>query len=152
MARKNESADGGLEGLNRAAILKRREADRIEPRAVDATYDPERDLVLVTLRGGFAFGFPPGAVEGLSGANAEEFSQVRISPSGDGLHWDRLDVDVSLTGVMMEALNLRDWAPRILGQIRSEAKARAARRNGMKGGRPRTRLRPDKGKAGTLKS
>jgi hypothetical protein len=150
MARKDESTKGGLERLNQAAILRTHEADRVEPRAEGATYDRDRGLVLVILPGGFAFGFPPGAVEGLQSATAQELSQVRISPSGDGLHWDSLDVDVSLTGLMMRALNLREWAPRILGQIRSEAKARAARKNGLKGGRPRIRTRPKKGKAGTL--
>lgn len=131
-----------MDGLNQAAILRAREANRIEPRAESATYDPKQGLVLVILRHGYAFGFPPRAIEGLQGATAQELSQVRISPSGDGLHWDGLDVDVSVTGLMMQALNLREWAPRILGQIRSEAKARAARKNGMKGGRPRIRARP----------
>jgi hypothetical protein len=40
------------------------------------------------------------------------------------------------------AFNLREWAPRYLGQMRSEAKARAARENGLKGGRPRKRASP----------
>lgn len=142
MARTAESTRVGLEGLNQAAILRARESDRIEPRAERATYDPKHDLVLVALRGGFAFGFPPGAVGSLQGATPQELSQVRVSPSGDGLHWDRLDVDVSLKGLITGALNLREWAPRIMGQVRSEAKARAARRNGRKGGRPRIRTRP----------
>ena len=38
---------------------------------------------------------------------------------------------------MARLLNLREWAPRLMGQTRSEAKARAARENGLKGGRPR---------------
>lgn len=137
MARMDESTEVGLEGVNRAAVLRARETGRIEPRAESATFDPERELVLVSLGGGFAFAFPPRAVEGLEGATATELSQVRISPSRDGLHWDSLDADISLTGLMMQALNLREWAPRIMGQIRSEAKARAARKNGKKGGRPR---------------
>jgi hypothetical protein len=68
---------------------------------------------------------------------AGSLGDVRISPSGDGLHWDDLNVDASLTGLIAEALNLREWAPRLMGQARSEAKARAARLNGLKGGRPR---------------
>ena len=139
MARTAETNRVALEDLNQAAIHRAREADRIEPRAESATYDPKQALVLVILRGGFAFGFPPRAVDGLQSATAQELSQLRISPSGDGLHWEGLDVDVSLKGLITGALNLREWAPRIMGQIRSEAKARAARKNGMKGGRPRIR-------------
>ncbi len=152
MARTDEATKVDIQHLDKVAVLRGQEADRIEPRAEGATYDPKRDLVVVGLRGGFAFGFPPLAVEGLQSATPEDLSKIRISPSGEGLHWDGLDVDASLTGLMMGALNLREWAPRILGQIRSEAKARAARKNGMKGGRPRTRTRPEKGKAGTLDS
>ena len=122
---------------NERAAREAREADRVEPRAHAARYEPESALVLVRLRGGYAFGFPPERVPGLENASAEQLSKIRISPSGDGLHWGDLDAHASLTGLMADALNLREWAPRIMGQIRSEAKARAARANGLKGGRPR---------------
>jgi hypothetical protein len=126
-----------FERQNEAAVREGREADRIEPRASAIRYDADRGLVLVELRSGFAFGFPPERVQGLEAGSAKELADVRISSSGDGLHWNALEVDVSLTGLMTEALNLREWAPRYMGQARSEAKARAARLNGLKGGRPR---------------
>jgi hypothetical protein len=122
---------------NEAAVREAREADRIEPRAGSVRYDAERGLVLVELRTGFAFGFPPERIAGLESATAADLGDVRTSPSGDGLHWDDLNVDASLTGLIIEALNLREWSPRLMGQARSEAKARAARLNGLKGGRPR---------------
>jgi hypothetical protein len=126
-----------FEQQNETAVREAREADRIEPRANAISYDANRGLVLVELRSGFAFGFPPERVPGLEGASARDLASVRVSPSGDGLHWDDLNVDASLTGLMAGALNLREWAPRFMGQARSEAKAKAARLNGMKGGRPR---------------
>jgi hypothetical protein len=122
---------------NEAAIREAREADRIEPRANAATYDSEKGLVLVELRSGFAFGFAPERVPGLDRTSAKQLSKVEISPSGDGLRWDDLDVHVSLTGLVAQAMNLTEWAPRIMGQTRSPKKARAARINGLKGGRPR---------------
>ena len=126
-----------FEQQNETAVREAREADRIEPRANAISYDANRGLILVELRSGFAFGFPPERVPGLEGASARDLADVRVSPSGDGLHWDDLNVDASLTGLMAGALNLREWAPRFMGQARSEAKAKAARLNGMKGGRPR---------------
>jgi hypothetical protein len=125
-----------------AAVRAGREADRIEPRAHTVRYDPLQGLVLVELRSGFVFGFPPERVASLAQADAEQLSRIRISPSGDGLHWDELDAQLSLTGLISDALNLRDWAPRIMGQVRSEAKARAARKNGLKGGRPPKSSKP----------
>jgi len=122
---------------NEQAIRAAREADRVEPRATAVTYDRDQALVLVHLRSGFTFGFPPERIPGLERVSNRQLSNVRISSSGDGLHWDDVDVDASLTGLIAEALNLQEWAPRIMGQIRSEAKAKAARKNGLKGGRPR---------------
>jgi hypothetical protein len=136
MARPGDTADADFTQQNRQALREAREADRSEPRAGAVWHDRGRGLILVELRSGFVFGFPPARVPGLENASADQLSAVRISPSGDGLHWDEVNVDVSLTGLMREALNLREWAPRIMGQIRSEAKARAARENGLKGGRP----------------
>lgn len=137
MAKSEPSFDAEFERQNEQAVREAREADRIEPRAHAASCDTRLGLVLVELRSGFVFGFPPERVPGLEDATADELGHVRISPSGDGLHWDALDVDASLTGLVREAFNLREWAPRLMGQIRSEAKARAARINGRKGGRPR---------------
>lgn len=122
---------------NEAAVREAREADGVEPRAESVTYDAGRGLVMVALRGGMVFGFPPERGPGLEKATPEQLAAVRISPSGDGLYWDALDAHLSLSGLLAEALNLREWAPRLMGQARSEAKAKAARENGLKGGRPR---------------
>lgn len=92
---------------------------------------------MVELRNGYTFGFPPERVPGLGGATREQLSEATISPSGDGLLWDNLNAHASLTGIVAEAFNLEQWAPRLLGQRTSEAKAAAARENGKKGGRPR---------------
>jgi hypothetical protein len=137
MAKGTRGTDTKFERENELAIREAREADRVEPRAQAITYDARKGLVVVELRSGFAFGFPPERVGGLERANAAQLAKARVSASGDGLHWDDLDVHASLTGLVVDALNLPEWAPRLMGQTRSAAKARAARANGLKGGRPR---------------
>ena len=137
MAKGRRVNEAAFERQNELAVREAREADRIEPRAQAITYDARRGLIVVELRSGFAFGFPPERVAGLEGALAAKLAMGRVSPSGDGLHWDDLDIHASLTGLMAEALNLGEWAPRLMGQVKSAAKARAARVNGLKGGRPR---------------
>lgn len=148
MAKPARSSSNDFEQMNETAVREAREADRIEPRASSVRYDAQQGLLLVELRSGFVFGFPPERVQGLEDSTATQLDRVRISPSGDGLHWDDLNVDASLTGVMADALNLREWAPRFMGQARSEAKARAARLNGLKGGRPRRAAKPKKSSRG----
>lgn len=137
MARPARKSDADFERQNEAAVREARESDRIEPRATAIRYDSQAGLLIVELRSGFVFGFPPERVPGLADASAAQLAKARLSPSGDGIHWDDLDVDASLTGLVGDALNLREWAPRFMGQVRSEAKARASRLNGLKGGRPK---------------
>ena len=140
MARKWTAAtDESFARQNEAAVREAREAERIEPRADFVSYDAGRGMVLVEMKNGFVFGFAPERAPGLAGASPEQLSSVRISPGGDGLHWDELDAHLSLGGLVETAFNLREWAPRYLGQMKSEAKARASRENGAKGGRPRKR-------------
>jgi hypothetical protein len=97
---------------NRAALREARNADRVEPRATAAAYDPARRLIMVDLRNGCTVGFPPDRVPALKGARPDQLAAIRIAPSGDGLHWDELDAHASLTGLVAEAFNLAEWAPR----------------------------------------
>jgi hypothetical protein len=66
---------------NEAAVREGREADRIEPRASAIRYDADRGLVLVELRSGFAFGFPPERVPGLEAGSAKQLANVGFLPA-----------------------------------------------------------------------
>jgi len=91
------ATDEGFSRQNDAALREAREAERIEPSAELVFYDDHRGLVIVELKSGFVFGFPPERAPGLQGALPEQLSNVRISPSGGGLHWDDVDAHVSLS-------------------------------------------------------
>lgn len=109
-------------------------------RATAATYDVQSGRVMVELTNGFLFGFPARAVPALCDAAPHELASVRISPGGTGLHWEALDVDLSVPGLLLSSVDrlekLSELA-RVAGQARTPAKAAAARVNGAKGGRPR---------------
>ncbi|MGK2935863.1 MAG: DUF2442 domain-containing protein [Gemmatimonadaceae bacterium] len=109
-------------------------------RAITATYDVQSGRVMVELTNGFLFGFPAKAVPALGNASPDELATVRISPGGSGLHWEALDVDLSVPGLLLSSVDrsekLSELA-RVAGQARTPAKAAAARVNGVKGGRPR---------------
>ncbi len=124
-----------------AARARARSARAQEPRARRAYYDRERKLVVVELTNGAVFAFPPRLAQGLRGASADALAEVDVSPSGEALHWERLDADLRVPALLQGMFGTRTWM-RQLGQaggrVRSEAKARAARANGAKGGRPRS--------------
>jgi len=64
-------------------------------------------------------------------------SAVEILGAGYGLHWEALDVDVSVPGVLAGLFGTRAFMARQAGRVSSVKKAAAARENGAKGGRPR---------------
>jgi hypothetical protein len=111
-------------------------------RAVAAHYDAVHDRVIVELTNGFIFGFPANVVPGLEHATPKQRAALELSPSGAGIHWDELDADISVPGLLSDAIGRRVSMAalgRIGGKAKTSAKATAARANGVKGGRPRKR-------------
>jgi hypothetical protein len=114
---------------------------RIEPRARTARYDRRTGRVHVELTNGCTFAFPARKAQGLERASDAQLSQVEILGLGLGLHWEALDVDLSVPGLLAGLFGTKAYMDRQraarAGTARSAAKAAAARRNGAKGGRPR---------------
>jgi hypothetical protein len=135
MARR-ELTDEEIRDQARVARRHGAEAARVEPRAVGARYDAATQRVLVELANGCLFAFPVSEGAGLQGATDEQLAGVEVWQDGEGLHWEDLDADISVPGIIQRLLKLREWAPRLMGQTTSDAKAHAARVNGRRGGRP----------------
>jgi hypothetical protein len=115
------------------------------PVARAARFDAHRGLVVVELEGGCEFAFPVALAEGLAGAPRSKLSKITLSPNGLGLHWPLLDADLYVPGLIEGAFGSRRWMQQIGklgGMRRSAAKARAARENGKRGGRPKDRAAP----------
>jgi hypothetical protein len=62
---------------------------------------------------------------------------VEILGNGYGLHWEALDADISVPGLLAGIFGTKAYMARLAGRTKSPAKAAAARANGAKGGRPR---------------
>ena len=112
-----------------------------EPAAVAARYDRARDRVVVELSTGYEVAFPPRRAQGLERAKPADLDAIEISPSGFGLHFPKLDADLWLPGLLEGVFGSRRWMAARLGarggRAKTKAKARAARANGKRGGRPR---------------
>ena len=112
-----------------------------EPRAAAARYDSASGRVTVELTNGCTFTFPARALEGLGDARDEDLARVEVLGAGYGLHWEPLDADFTVPGLLMGLFGTGAWMAREqarrAGAATSPAKAAAARENGKKGGRPR---------------
>ena len=120
-----------------AAVERGKQLRAREPRAVAARYDRRRDRIIVDLTNGCAFAFPPRLAQGLEDATAAQLAQVEILGAGFGLHWEALDADLSIPGLLAGLFGTRAHMARLAGKATSPRKIAAARANGAKGGRPR---------------
>lgn len=76
------------------------EANRTEARAASASYDRESKRIVIQLVNGGEFSFPTAWVSRLREAGDEDLAAVEITPSGEGLHWDKLDEDLSVPALI----------------------------------------------------
>jgi hypothetical protein len=123
-----------------------RQAAKTEPRAARASYRAKDDTLRIELTNGAAISVPVKLIPALKGASPSEVRSVEVLGRGGGLHWEALDVDLSVPGLVSSVFAGPEWMAelgRVGGQRSSAAKAAAARKNGRKGGRPRGRTTAD---------
>jgi hypothetical protein len=119
-----------------------RQAAKTEPRAARATYQARDNTLRIKLTNGAEITIPVKLIPALKGASQSDLRAVEVLGRGGGLHWEALDVDLSVPGLVSSVFAGPEWMAelgRVGGRRSSAAKAAAARRNGRKGGRPRGR-------------
>lgn len=113
-----------------------------ELRVTEVEYRPGAglDLLILKLSDGRRHMIPREDLQGLQSATKEQIARVQILGKGTGLHWPALDVDLYVPSLLRGVYGNKKWMAEIGrngGSVKSAAKKRAARVNGLKGGRPR---------------
>jgi hypothetical protein len=80
-----------------------------EPQAVSAHYDDVNRLIVIRLNSGALFSFPPNIAQGLAGGSPEDLAAVEITPSKTELHWEKLDADFSVSGLLSGRFGTKAW-------------------------------------------
>jgi hypothetical protein len=117
---------------------------RGEPRVTEAEYRPGvgLDLLILKLSDGHRHMIPREDLQGLQSATKEQIAQIEILGNGTGLHWPALNLDYYVPSLLRRIYGNKKWMAEIGrsgGSVKSAAKKRAARVNGLKGGRPKGR-------------
>ena len=123
-----------------AAIAQARQFECSDPRVIKAQYQAKKDLVSLYFADGVRISIPRKQLQGLERANRSQLSRMEIVGRGTGLHWPLLDVDHYVLGLLEHRFGTKRWLNEIGrrgGLVKTKAKSAAARRNGLKGGRPR---------------
>lgn len=126
-----------FESANRRAQEMRASA----PTAVSARYDRKSRRIVIQLSSQLEVSFPPRIAQGLEHATPAALRDIEISPSGFGIHFPKLDVDLYLPALLEGFFGSKKWMAARLGRLggrsKSHAKRAASQRNGALGGRPR---------------
>jgi hypothetical protein len=149
-AHKKRHKIGVSRGQIDAAIARARQFEAGDPRVTRAQYQAKEDLVSLYFTDGVRVSIPRKQLQGLERASQPELSKIEIVGNGTGLHWPLLDVDHHVLGLIEHRFGTKKWMNAIGrrgGLVKSAAKAKAARRNGLKGGRPRLSVRISSGRS-----
>ncbi len=114
----------------------------LTPRAVRARYDARNSRLVVELANGAVLALPPRLLQGLRDATPAALAKVELTPLGRGLHWEGLDVDLSVSGLAAGVFGSKTWMSELArhaGSRTSSRKAASSRENGKRGGRPKGR-------------
>ena len=111
--------------------LPRREAcgEKIEPRASAVVYRTKEHALLIELRNGAVITLPVKLIPNLRRATPRDIRAVEILGRGGGLHFESLDLDLSVPGLFSYLFARLEWLAE-LGRVgdrkTSVAKAAAA--------------------------
>ncbi|MBC7971264.1 MAG: DUF2442 domain-containing protein [Verrucomicrobia bacterium] len=105
----SETLEAQLDQAREVAML----ADATEPRARSAYYDRALGTIVIHLQDGSTFMFPHELGQGLAEAHPDELAAVEVTPSGIGLHWEALDVDLTVPSLLRGVYGTKAWMAKL---------------------------------------
>jgi len=126
---------------HRTAVARGKQTKSAPTAILRARYNAKSGHLLLDLYNGAHVALPVSGINELRGHSAAELKEVEISPARDGLLWRSIDVGISAPGLLTDFFGsaLHAQLGSLGGRRLTAAKARAARKNGTKGGRPRSK-------------
>jgi hypothetical protein len=121
------------------AALERAKLCDSDPRALAVEHIPAIKLLIVRLSNGRRLVLPIEDLQGLGNATHQQIQNYELLGHGTGISFPDLDVDLYVPALIEGVYGNRRWMAQLGrkgGSARTEAKRKAAKANGAKGGRP----------------
>lgn len=132
-----------LEQMFAEADRRGEEALKTEIQAHAARYDRKTNRLVIELKNGATHIVPCALIQGLHDAAPKDIAAVELGPRGASLHWEKLDQDFTVGGLVRGIFGTKKWMEKLKrGGGRLKAKFKSAppahgRSNGKKGAQPR---------------
>ena len=94
-----ELTDQQIENQIDKAIANQTKIDEVEPKANKVLFDQETLTIYFT--NGSLFSFSPKLVDAIANLSSDILGTVELTPSGKGLRWDKVDIDLSIQGLLL---------------------------------------------------
>lgn len=107
-----EDIDEQIEQIRQKSKLK----FLVEPRAITANYFPNDKTIAIYLNTGAVLTIPVNPIQWLIDADPQLLTEIEITPLGDGLHWEKLDIDLSIPGLLSGNLGDAQWMKKLLSE------------------------------------
>ncbi len=79
------------------------------PAAIAVRYDAVARRVVISLSSGIDVSFPPCNAQGLENAGPDDLATAKISPSGFGIHFPRVDADIYIPNLLQGRMGSERW-------------------------------------------
>jgi hypothetical protein len=95
------------------AALERAKHEPAPVTAVSVSFDNEYRLLIVALCNGRRLAIPQEDLQHLADASVEDAAEVEIEMLGMGIHWEKLDLDFSVEGLIEGRRGNAHWMERL---------------------------------------